>query len=102
MNRRFTSKKLISFVRPGVWLTRANALRRTSLLIRLDLPTFERPANATSGMVGSGRQPPGAAIPPMNSSERMMSGSVVSVISGPAAPERRYRLPCCPSPAARP
>ena len=38
-------------VRPGVRPTRAMPLRPTRLLIRLDLPTFERPENAT---VGSG------------------------------------------------
>jgi len=39
------------------------------------LPTLDRPANATSGSVGSGRQPPALAIPPMNSSDRITNGS---------------------------
>src|SRR3954451_5360197 len=42
------SKKISSWVRPGVCEVRASALRPVSALIRLDLPTFERPANATS------------------------------------------------------
>jgi GTP-binding protein len=43
---------------------RASALRRTSRLMSDDLPTFERPLNATSGSDGSGRHPPAAAIGP--------------------------------------
>src|SRR5689334_8210114 len=42
------SKKISSWVRPGVCEVRASALRLVSALIRLDLPTLERPANATS------------------------------------------------------
>src|ERR1700720_1614346 len=42
------SKKISSWVRPGVCEVRASALRPVSALIRLDLPTLERPANATS------------------------------------------------------
>src|ERR1700729_281093 len=42
------SKKINSWVRPGVCEVRASALRPVSALIRLDLPTLERPANATS------------------------------------------------------
>src|SRR5882672_7131515 len=41
-------KKISSRVRPGVCETRASALRPASALIRLDLPTLERPANAIS------------------------------------------------------
>src|SRR3954471_20526723 len=37
-----------SWVRPGVLDVRAKALRPVSALIRLDLPTFERPAKAIS------------------------------------------------------
>src|SRR5579859_3121241 len=43
------SKKLSCWVRPGVFDVRASVLRPVSALIRLDLPTLERPANATSG-----------------------------------------------------
>src|SRR3954470_24736080 len=42
------SKKISSWVRPGVCDVRARALRPVSALMRLDLPTLERPANATS------------------------------------------------------
>src|SRR5580765_4308721 len=42
-------KKINSCVRPGVWEVRASALRPVNALIRLDFPTFERPANAISG-----------------------------------------------------
>src|SRR2546430_5060503 len=42
------SKKISSWVRPGVCEVRARLLRPVSALMRLDLPTLERPANATS------------------------------------------------------
>ena len=41
-------KKISSCVRPGVCEVRASALRPVSALIRLDLPTFERPTKAIS------------------------------------------------------
>src|SRR6478735_4091452 len=50
-----TSKKLSSWVRPGVFDVRASALRFVSAFNSDDLPTFDRPANATSGTAGSGR-----------------------------------------------
>src|SRR5271168_3591220 len=49
-----TSKKLMLRVRPGVELVRAS-LAPMRVLITLDLPTFERPRNATSGRVGAGK-----------------------------------------------
>src|SRR6187551_2832760 len=49
------SKKISSWVRPGVCEVRASALRPVSALIRLDLPTLERPANATSMPAIGGR-----------------------------------------------
>src|SRR5882757_8173882 len=49
------SKKISSWVRPGVCEVRASALRPVSALIRLDLPTLERPANATSMLAIGGR-----------------------------------------------
>ena len=49
-----TSKKLMLRVRPGVELVRAS-LASTSVLITLDLPTFERPRKATSGRLGAGK-----------------------------------------------
>src|ERR1700759_3886236 len=45
------SKKISSCVRPGVFEVRASALRPVSALIRLDLPTLDRPASAISGPV---------------------------------------------------
>src|SRR5690242_15194041 len=42
------AKKISSWVRPGVCEVRASALRLVSALMRLDLPTLERPANAIS------------------------------------------------------
>src|SRR5215475_4403031 len=41
-------KKISSWVRPGVREVRASALRAVSAVIRLDLPTLERPAKAIS------------------------------------------------------
>jgi hypothetical protein len=41
-------KKISSWVRPGVRDTRTSELRPVSALIRLDLPTLERPAKAIS------------------------------------------------------
>src|SRR5713226_8850850 len=49
------SKKINSWVRPGVCEVRASALRPVSALIRLDLPTLERPAKATSMPASGGR-----------------------------------------------
>jgi len=43
-----TSNTLISCVRPGVLDTRASCLRLASALTSDDLPTLERPTNATS------------------------------------------------------
>src|SRR5262249_52593616 len=42
------SKKISSWVRPGVCEVRARLLRPVSALMREDLPTLERPAKATS------------------------------------------------------
>src|ERR1700704_5499583 len=47
-------KKISSWVRPGVFEVRASALRMVSALIRLDLPTLERPAKAISTPSGGG------------------------------------------------
>src|ERR1700735_2215933 len=46
---------LIWRVHPGVLLVRASPLRCIVAFRRLDLPTFERPAKATSRSVGGGR-----------------------------------------------
>src|SRR6266850_573633 len=42
-------------VRPGVELVRASPFRPTSRLIRVDLPTFERPSTATPGKPSVGK-----------------------------------------------
>src|SRR5882724_6307110 len=49
------SKKINSWVRPGVCEVRASAPRPVRALMRLDLPTLERPANATSRPASGGR-----------------------------------------------
>src|SRR5271169_4313467 len=48
VSRSSAEKKISSWVRPGVLEVRANPLRLVSALIRLDLPTLERPAKANS------------------------------------------------------
>ena len=47
--------KLIDWVLPGVELVFAMPRRFSSLLIREDLPTLERPAKAISGRSSAGR-----------------------------------------------
>src|SRR5690606_2155158 len=54
-------KKLMSCVRPGVLETKASRTWPTSVLIALDLPALERPANAISAPAGGGK-PDGLAI----------------------------------------
>src|SRR5262249_36691001 len=49
------SKKISSWVRPGVCEVRARLLRPVSALIREDLPTLERPAKAISRPAIGGR-----------------------------------------------
>jgi hypothetical protein len=44
-------------VRPGVLEKNASRRRLVSALMALDLPTFERPANASSGASCGGRPP---------------------------------------------
>ena len=61
-------KNTSSWVRPGVFEVRASALRPVSALIRLDLPTLERPANAISmpRVLGSDSiEPAAVAKPPL-------------------------------------
>jgi hypothetical protein len=57
-----SSKKFSSRVRPGVLLVRASARRCTMALMALDLPAFERPANATSAPASGGNCPGAAAL----------------------------------------
>src|SRR5215475_992063 len=58
------AKKISSCVRPGVCEVRASELRPVSALIRLDLPTLERPAKAISmpRIGGSTASDPAAAV----------------------------------------
>jgi hypothetical protein len=62
---------LASRVLPGAALVRAMRWR-TSALIRLDLPTFERPISATSGAPSCGR--PSAAAALVTNSAAIFSG----------------------------
>jgi hypothetical protein len=63
---------LASRVLPGFALVRATFLR-TSALIRLDLPTFERPASATWGRPSRGMPFPEADALATNSAETIFS-----------------------------
>jgi hypothetical protein len=47
-------KKLRDWVRPGVELVRARPFRFTKVFMSEDFPTFDFPANATSGTVSGG------------------------------------------------
>src|SRR4029079_11972223 len=58
---RATRYTFASRVLPGVALVRAMRCR-TSALIRLDLPTFERPTNAISGSRSAGKSAATAAL----------------------------------------
>src|SRR5215469_2774280 len=57
------AKKISSWVRPGVCEVRASIRRPVSALMRLDLPTLERPAKAISAPVvaGTAAREPAAA-----------------------------------------
>jgi hypothetical protein len=50
-----TEKKFSDCVRPGVEDVRANPRTANTELIKLDLPTFDRPRNATSGCESFGQ-----------------------------------------------
>ena len=52
---RVSLKKLMSWVRPGVFEAKASRPWRVSTLIVVDLPAFERPAKAISGIPAPGR-----------------------------------------------
>src|SRR5580704_6791448 len=87
-------KKISCWVRPGVFEVRASARRPVSALIRLDLPTLERPANAISGALigGTESSPPAAEIkshaPANNSRPALISAveksAMVSALRSPA------------------
>ena len=65
---------LIARVQPGALLVRTSFFRWTRLLMRLDLPTFERPANATSAKVGAGNCPSAVAPATNSASSTSMVG----------------------------
>src|SRR5215510_4071381 len=98
------AKKMSSWVRPGVCEVRASAFLPVSALIRLDLPTLERPANAISmpRMGGSAAMVLAAAMKrqsPANSLRpRSISSSVncrVGKGAGTACPFGKVsRAPC--------
>src|SRR5215471_12637043 len=94
-------KKISSCVRPGVCEMRASARRPVSALIRLDLPTLERPATAISmpRMRGSAAAAPAAAancqspansLRPASISARV-KGEAVAGASGPLMTTSRLR-----------
>src|SRR6187431_283736 len=92
------SKKISSWVRPGVCEVRARLLRPVSALIRLDLPTLERPANATSIPVILGR--PSSALaahrncqsPANNFRPALISADVKSAVMAPCSPSGGRRI----------
>src|SRR5215469_6072113 len=80
-------KKISSWVRPGVCEVRASALRPVSALIRLDLPTFERPANAISSpaMAGSAATEPAAAVKRQSAANSRRPASISSSVKSAVA-----------------
>jgi hypothetical protein len=69
-----------SRVFPGAALVRASRCR-TSALIKLDLPTFERPTSAISGRPASGKSDAPAALVTKAASIRKKSGGSVGPVS---------------------
>ena len=100
-SRSLTRKKLSCRVRPGVLLVRARPRRPSSAFRSDDLPTFERPATATSGR--RRRRPAtrcgrGAEEPGRGDLHRCVRLSLAGLVAGPVEPE----APCSPSaPGAR-
>src|SRR5712671_6850599 len=56
VRRSSAAKNTSSWVRPGVWEVLARLLRLVSALMRLDLPTLERPTKAISSPFIEGRE----------------------------------------------
>ena len=94
-----SAKKLISCVRPGVFEARASALRPVSALIRLDLPTFERPAKQTSSR-SAGGSPSIATTPLTKSQGPAKSSRPRSSASGSGSGASGEDLPSCQPHAA--
>src|ERR1700722_19765745 len=78
-------KKISCWVRPGVFEVRASARRPVSALIKLDLPTLERPANAISGapIGGTESSPPAAEIKSHAPANRRRPASISAVENSP-------------------
>jgi len=104
--RRSIPKKFSCWVRPGVELVRARPRRPTMRLIADDLPTLERPANATSGKSPSGRKSSDGAdsrnsTRPENSRRASSTASSCSLTSWfRSALARGRRHPWSPGPSA--
>src|SRR5262245_26528940 len=79
-------KKISSCVRPGVCEVRASARRPVSALIRLDLPTLERPATAISmpRMRGSAAADPAAAANCQSPANSLRPASISARVKGEA------------------
>src|ERR1700674_3792911 len=95
VRRSSAEKKMSSWVRPGVLEVRASPLRLVSALIRLDLPTLERPAKANSKPFIAGNEAGVAAAAakrhePANS-RRPAAISLLVKASVPASDIRRDR-----------
>src|SRR4051812_5426783 len=80
-------KKISSCVRPGVCEVRASARRPVSALIRLDLPTLERPAKAisTPRIAGSAGSEPAAAVNCQSPANSRRPASISARVKGEAA-----------------
>src|SRR5580704_18217031 len=78
-------KKISCWVRPGVFEVRASARRPVSALIRLDLPTLDRPANAISGALigGTESSPPAAEIKSHAPANRRRPASISAAEKSP-------------------
>src|SRR3954462_2272098 len=89
------AKKISSCVRPGVCEVRASALRPVSALIRLDLPTLERPANAISSpcIGGSRSSVPAAAVNCQSAANSLRPDSISEDVNGMRPPGLLLVLP---------
>src|SRR3954469_23301236 len=89
-------KKISSCVRPGVWEVRASALRPVSALIRLDLPTLERPAKAISipSVDGSACSDEAAERTSHSPAKNLRAASSSSEVKAPVFIPHPFRL--CP------
>src|SRR6185437_435078 len=98
-------KKINSWVRPGVREVRARFLRPVSALIRLDLPTLERPANAisTPRIGGSDTAEPAAAVNSQSPVNRRRPASISDAVKVCAvmvgAPSCDWGFPLVPAKA---